>query len=114
MISSQEDDRFGPISLKELPNLQVAVSLLVNFKHLPNDKLLNGWTIGKHGIEISFEADDYYSATFLPEVAEEEGWDHQTTMDYLIEKSGYSGTFQEIKSSIKAKTYESIKTKLSY
>ena len=75
LISSQEDDRFGPISLKELPNLQVAVSLLVNFKHLPNDKLLNGWTVGKHGIEISFEADDYYSATFLPEVAEEEGWD---------------------------------------
>ena len=35
-------------------------------------------------------------------------------MDNLIEKSGYHGTFKDVQKLIQAKTYQSIKTKISY
>lgn len=39
---------------------------------------------------IDFDVDDEsYGATFLPEVAEEEGWDQLTTLKYLVHKAGY-------------------------
>ena len=46
--------------------------------------------MGKHGIMIDFEVEDQsFSATFLPEVASEEGWDQLTTLKYLVAKAGY-------------------------
>ena len=51
-ISAFEDTRFSPIQLDELPNLNVAVSLLVNFE---KDKKYDEWIVGKHGIIIDFE-----------------------------------------------------------
>jgi AMMECR1 domain-containing protein len=52
-----------------LPELSVGVSLLVNFTKI-SDPL--AWEVGKHGIEIDFNADgEMYSGTFLPEVASE-------------------------------------------
>jgi len=107
-----KDDRFTPISLKELKNLHVGVSLLTNFEHV-NDPL--DWLIGKHGIEIDFEhKNKKYGATFLPEVAEEQGWDQKETLIYLIEKAGYYGKIELIIEKIKTKRYQSIKVHLSY
>ena len=132
LISALEDDRFDPISLKEVKSLSVGLSLLVNFKKIKNPL---DFEIGKHGVEIEFKAEgETFSSTFLPEVMEEEGWDQLETLDNLIEKSGYwDDTFQhesdpekrlnfegnwtsydDIKHLIKAKTYESIKHKMSY
>jgi len=47
------DTRFSPISAKEVPDLQVGVSLLVNFESAENPL---DWEVGKHGIEIDFVA----------------------------------------------------------
>jgi AMMECR1 domain-containing protein len=46
-----KDSRFPPIDIKEVPELTVAVSLLVNFEK--NKKALE-WSVGKHGIIIEF------------------------------------------------------------
>lgn len=114
LISALQDDRFEPVELAEVKHLNVGVSLLVNFTPIP-DPLQ--WEVGKHGIEIEFKAPHgsrEYSGTFLPEVAEEEGWDQRTTLEYLIQKAGYRGSFDAVKPHIKAKTYESLKVKLTY
>lgn len=69
MISAFKDTRFEPISSKELPRLNVAVSLLVNFQE---NKTALDWIIGKHGIIIEFTHNGFSgSGTFLPEVAAE-------------------------------------------
>ena len=75
MLSAFEDDRFDPIAKDEIPKLSVTVSILENFEVIED---LYDWTVGTHGVEIEFEfEDDEFSATFLPEVAKEEGWDHK-------------------------------------
>ena len=59
--------------MDELPNLNVGLSLLVNFTPI-EDPLK--WEVGKHGIEIDFTVKGRnFGSTFLPEVAEEQGWD---------------------------------------
>ncbi len=107
-----KDDRFRPISLKEIKGLHVGVSLLTDFEHV--DDPLN-WEVGKHGVEIDFEhKNKRYSATFLPEVAEEQGWTQRETLKYLIEKSGYNGRLDYVLEKIKTKRYQSAKVFLSY
>ncbi len=87
LTSALNDSRFDPISLKEVPNLNCSVSLLVEFE---NAKDAFDWEVGKHGIEIFFEEDgEEYSATFLPEVAADENWSKDETLKHLIRKSGF-------------------------
>jgi hypothetical protein len=47
--------------------------------------------VGVHGIWIHFEAPDgnEYSATYLPEVAAEQGWDQPAAIASLVRKAGY-------------------------
>ena len=92
--------------------MNVGLSLLVNFTPI-KDPL--DWEVGKHGVEIEFMVKGRnYSSTFLPEVAEEQGWDQLETMEELVMKSGYRGSFDSIKDLIEAKTYESIKYKMTF
>lgn len=52
-----------------MANLEVAVSLLINFE---KNKKWNEWEVGKHGIDIEFDFKNRnYAGTFLPEVAKE-------------------------------------------
>lgn len=89
LIASLEDPRFPPVKLKELKNLQCTVTLLKNFRK-GKDKY--DWTLGKNGIRISFHASSTstrrLSATFLPDVASEQGWDKDETLKHLIRKAG--------------------------
>ena len=86
MSSAFGDNRFEPLSLEEVPDLECEVSLLHTFETAKNAL---DWEVGKHGIMIDFEVDDEeYHATFLPEVASEEGWDQLTTLKYLVRKAG--------------------------
>ena len=112
MVSSLEDTRFPPVALKEVKDLNVGLSLLVNFQPI-KDPL--DWTVGKHGIEIDFKVKGQeYGSTFLPEVAEEQGWDQRTTLEYLVDKAGWTKGFDAVRDKIEARTYESIKFKLTY
>jgi uncharacterized protein (TIGR00296 family) len=86
LTSALKDSRFSPITLKEVPTLNVGVSLLTNFEKA-NDYL--DWEVGKHGIEIDFEVSgNAYRGTYLPEVASEQQWDNITTMKSLVRKGG--------------------------
>ena len=85
--SAFQDNRFDPVILEEVPQLQCEVSLLHSFEKA-RDAL--DWEVGKHGIMIEFEVNDRpFSATFLPEVATEQGWDKMTTLRHLVRKAGY-------------------------
>ena len=113
LISAFEDDRFEPIEKKEIKNLNCEVSLLVEFEKAKNAM---DWTVGIHGIDIEFEDDKGvdYSATFLPEVAEQEGWDQRTTLKYLVRKAGYRGSLDKILNRIKLTRYQSIKKTITF
>ncbi|KAK8792354.1 hypothetical protein WA538_003741, partial [Blastocystis sp. DL] len=87
IYSAFRDNRFSPVMLEEIPHLECEVSLLHSFEKVcdPLD-----WVVGKHGIIIDFEVDgESFSATYLPEVAQEQGWDQKTTLKYLVSKAGY-------------------------
>ena len=113
-IISSKDSRFPhPIQLKELPNLNCEVSLLVNFEEAKNPY---DWVVGTHGIDIEFEDEEgrMHSATYLPEVAEEQGWDQKTTLKHLVRKARYFFDIQNIEKNIKTERYQSIKKTISY
>ena len=113
LISAFKDTRFDPIELKEVKNLNCEVSLLVQFEEAKNPE---DWVVGTHGIDIDFNDSrgGSYSATFLPEVAEEEKWDQRTTLQFLIRKAGYFGPLDSVYNNIKVTRYQSIKKTISY
>lgn len=112
-ISAFQDTRFNPISLEEVANLRVTVSLLIRFQQCSD---CFEWDVGVHGIIIKFN-DGYknYSATFLPEVAHEQKWSKRETIQSLVKKAGYhrriTNAFFE---SLDCTRYESSKHRLSY
>lgn len=71
-----------------------------------------------HGIQIAFEDPDTgrkRRATYLPEVASEQGWTAEETLDSLIKKAGYNGRVNEtLLKSIQLERYQSSKEKLTY
>ena len=121
IISATEDSRFDPVTLRETEHMHVGVSLLVNFRDIsdPFD-----WEVGRHGIDIELkDGGRKYKATFLPEVAHEQGWDQATTFVQLFKKAGYrprnpklpaSQIVSEVQANLKVRTYESHKSALSY
>ncbi len=71
-FSALKDSRFSPVVREELPRLFVSVSILCHFEEAA-DYL--DWEIGVHGIRIEFytERGVKKTATYLPEVALEQG-----------------------------------------
>jgi AMME syndrome candidate gene 1 protein len=70
-----------------------------------------------HGIWIEFVCDKGHrrTATYLPEVAVEQGWDHCKAIDSLLRKGRYNGPITEtFRRSIKVTRYQSQKIKASY
>nr|CDS22012.1 AMME syndrome candidate gene 1 protein [Echinococcus granulosus] len=105
--SALRDSRFSPITQKEFPHLYCSVSLLTDFEDAADYK---DWQIGVHGIRIEFlnERGSQRSATYLPEVAVEQGWNHQETIDSLLRKGGYKGSINEaVRSSVRLTRYRS-------
>jgi AMME syndrome candidate gene 1 protein len=48
--------------------------------------------VERHGVIIEFEIGGRnYSATYLPDVAMEQGWDQLQAITSLIKKAGYNG-----------------------
>jgi uncharacterized protein (TIGR00296 family) len=89
LTSALQDTRFNPITARELPALEVSVTLLTDFEPCADPM---DWELGVHGIKISFyERHRRYSATYLPDVAVEQGWDKEETIESLMRKAGWSG-----------------------
>ena len=84
-----DDTRFAPIVLSELLTLAAAVTLLGDFTPAlhPMD-----WDLGIHGIKITFlYQGKRHGATYLPDVAVEQGWTKEQTIVSLMRKAGWIG-----------------------
>ncbi|CAL8094588.1 unnamed protein product [Orchesella dallaii] len=114
MTSAFKDSRFPPISRDEFNKLQCSVSILRHFEE-GNDYL--DWQVGVHGIRIEFhnERGSKRTATYLPEVAPEQGWNQTQTIDSLLRKGGFKGNVTpEVRASIKLTRYQSEKVSACY
>lgn len=91
--SALQDTRFRPISSRELPDLQCSVTLLTDFEDAKNKF---DWEIGTHGIQIHFEYKGRrLGATYLPDVAVEQGWNKEEALVSLMRKAGWTGRKEE-------------------
>ncbi len=89
LTSALHDTRFTPVAARELPALAVAVTLLTDFEEAADTM---DWTLGTHGLRISFlHHGRRYGATYLPDVATEQGWDKEETLVSLMRKAGWMG-----------------------
>ncbi|ETW84457.1 hypothetical protein HETIRDRAFT_439194 [Heterobasidion irregulare TC 32-1] len=122
LISAFRDHRFRKIERRELDSLECGVSLLTDFEDASS---YLDWTVGVHGIRIAFShpstlpssdapsplsssasllssaahtsarPSPSFSATYLPEVAPEQGWDKIDAIDSAIQKAGWRGPVTE-------------------
>jgi AMME syndrome candidate gene 1 protein len=113
LLSAMHDRRFPPLTWQEVPHVRVAVSLLVKYETC---KDWSDWTVGIHGIVLKWRWDTRdYSATYLPEVASDQGWDVATTVDSLIRKAGFRGRITaEVKEALQCTRYQTSKIKVTF
>lgn len=85
-----EDPRFSPVTLKELPDLEIEISVLTPMKPVPNPGAI---VVGRDGVLLKKGG---RSAVFLPQVAPEQGWGRDEMLDHLAMKAGLpAGTWRE-------------------
>lgn len=83
-------------------DLECTISILTNFEIIRD---CYDWQVGVHGILC--EWDDFH-ATFLPSVAQEQGWSKPQTISHLIRKAGFQGEITEnLIASLKVTRYQS-------
>jgi len=141
LISAFQDSRFRKIEEGELESLECGISLLTDFEDASS---YLDWTIGVHGIHITFPHPSLlaappspssapsplssasavptrstlrssFSATYLPQIAPEQGWDKIETIDSAIHKAGWNGRINEdIRRSVKLRRYQSRKCTVSW
>lgn len=76
------DPRFPPVTPRELPLLRVDVSVLSPIVPITG---VSEFRIGEHGIILE---KGFHRAVYLPEVAPEQGWTVDETLDSLSAKAG--------------------------
>lgn len=117
LVAALEDHRFSPIRVSELPTLACGVSLLTPFTPVPTPL---SWTLGVHGIHITFphpQTGRSLSATYLPDVAPEQGWSQTEAVLSLVQKAGYRGKVavgDAVWESISMKVYGSVKVSVTW
>lgn len=114
LTSATNDSRFPPISRDEYPLLSCAVSILMDFEPCSS---YSDWAIGIHGIRIEFfnERGSKRSATYLPEVASEQGWNHIETLDSLLRKGGFKASItSDVRKGVRVIRYRSEKLMLHH
>ncbi|KAL4985016.1 AMMECR1 domain-containing protein [Aspergillus falconensis] len=90
LTSAFDDTRFSPIPESLLPSLSCSLTLLGSFEPCTNAL---DWTIGTHGIRISFiHRGRRFGATYLPDVPVEQGWTKEETVKSLMHKAGWDGS----------------------
>lgn len=110
MPRAMEDYRFEPIKKSEISHLQCAVTVLRDFEVVRD---AYDWQIGTHGVKAVFE--DRSSATFLPDVAVEQGWNKDDTLIHLARKAGYKAhSVNDIKRSMELTRYKGEKSSVTY
>ncbi len=80
--AAQHDPRFSPVTLDEVAELEIEISVLTPFEIVDDPQAVR---IGRDGIVLEKEG---RRAVFLPQVATEQGWDLPQTLDHLCRKAG--------------------------
>jgi len=80
------DPRFSPVQEKELPELDIEISVLTPLRRITD---VNEIEVGKHGIYMK---KGWFSGLLLPQVATEYGWDRQTFLEHTCQKAGLPST----------------------
>ncbi|KAI8923855.1 AMMECR1 domain-containing protein [Entophlyctis helioformis] len=114
LTSALRDGRFAPVQRKELSRLVCGVSLLTDFEDGDD---WQDWEVGRHGIRIRFtdEQGRSRSATYLPEVAKEQGWSHREAIDSLLRKGGFRAAITaQVRESVSLERYQSAKEQATY
>ncbi len=84
VAAASQDSRFDSVSVAELSDLEVEVSVLSVPQVITNP---NEIELGKHGVIVS--QGPFRSGLFLPQVATETGWDKETFLSVLCtQKAG--------------------------
>ena len=140
--SELEDLRCGYVlsvlkTISNYYNLITSISLLTDFEQA--ESYLD-WTIGIHGIYITFShpslipssseapsplsssanlpsvtSKQSFSATYLPNVIPEQGWDKTEAVDSAIQKAGWQGRITEdLRRSVKLQRYQSRKCEITW
>jgi AmmeMemoRadiSam system protein B/AmmeMemoRadiSam system protein A len=80
--SAFDDPRFTPVTLPEVPDLEIEISVLTPMKPVsgPNDIV-----VGRDGVLLQKGG---RSAVFLPQVAPEQGWGRDEMLNHLSQKAG--------------------------
>jgi AmmeMemoRadiSam system protein B/AmmeMemoRadiSam system protein A len=77
-----KDPRFTPVREKELPELDIEISVLTPLRRI---KDVNEIQVGKDGIYIK---KGWFSGLLLPQVATEYAWDRLTFLEHTCQKAG--------------------------
>ncbi len=77
-----EDPRFRPVTLEELPKLEIEISVLTPMKQVSGPGEIE---VGRDGVLFQKGRS---SAVFLPQVAPEQGWGRDEMLCNLCEKAG--------------------------
>lgn len=76
------DPRFPPVSARELPEIDIEISVLSPLEEVADVSQIE---VGKHGLVIQEGA---RSGLLLPQVATEYGWDREAFLDHTCLKAG--------------------------
>ena len=77
-----EDPRFRPVTLEEVPKLEIEISVLTPMKPVSGPGEI---VVGRDGVLLQKGG---RSAVFLPQVAPEQGWKRDEMLDNLARKAG--------------------------
>ncbi|MGQ9458484.1 MAG: AmmeMemoRadiSam system protein B [Anaerolineae bacterium] len=82
IAAATEDPRFPPVTLDELSDLRIEISVLSPLEEVAGPEAIQ---VGVHGVVL---VQGSHQAVYLPQVALEEGWDRETMLDRLAQKAG--------------------------
>ena len=82
LSASQKDPRFPPVSLSEMRDIDIEISVLSPLKKISDPQSVE---VGRHGVYIT---KGFFSGVLLPQVASEQGWDRDTFLSYTCLKAG--------------------------
>jgi AmmeMemoRadiSam system protein A len=80
--AAENDPRFVPLRPEELPRTHIEITVLGPLRRIPDH---HAFQAGRHGILLE---KGEFRAVFLPQVATEQGWGPEETLDHLAEKAG--------------------------
>jgi len=83
IAAATKDRRFSPVEASELKDIKIEISVMTPKKKIDNWRKIK---LGKHGVVVQ---KGFNTGTFLPQVAEETGWNLEEFLSHLcLEKAG--------------------------